>query len=112
MYEFENIENMAEWARNVSIGQLRIGYLPPESHDSFNSSTSRENGKFKAGGEDKWIKHWINKKQNRVAVYGMTRAEHEESEKKINNNNDEYDKILPQGFLDPTEEWEVGSWYA
>lgn len=46
----EEIENMAAFVRDMEVGEIRIAILPKERHKSFNSSTSRENRKFKMKG--------------------------------------------------------------
>lgn len=112
MYELESIHNMAEWLRSVEIGTLRIGCIKKKHYKSFNSTISRENRKYKKNGEDKWLWHKFNKKQQRVAVWAMTRTEHEESLKHISNNDEEYKKKVPEGFFDPEERWHRGSWHA
>lgn len=112
MYELEKINDMAKWVRSVEINTLKIGYIDPKHYNSFNSTISRENRKYRQNGEDKWLWHKFNKKQNRVAVWAMTRTEHEESLKQIDNNDEEYKKKVPEGFFAPEERWCEGSWHA
>lgn len=107
----EEIKNMAAFVRDMEVGEIRIAILPKERHKSFNSSTSRENRKFKMKGIDKWVMYWSNSEQGRVAVRAMTIEESENIKNGITKTED-YEKDLPAGFFSPRLQWRKGSWYA
>lgn len=109
--QVELISKMAPWVRDTEVGQMRLGDLPKEHHDSFNSTIGRANGIFRINGEDKWIMHWTNPDQGRIAVRGLSSAEH----KLLDNDFTRraiYEKELPKGFHNKQEYWPVGSWHG
>lgn len=106
----EKINKMTQWIRDIKIGQCKIGYLPTERFKSINSTISRMNAKFKKDGEDKWIVHWTNTTQNRIALLAMTTAERAAiKQDTIRKNN--YEKEIPENFFNRDEPWSVGSWH-
>lgn len=111
MLQVESIPKMAQWARNTSAGQMKIGDLPGEHHDSFGSTISRENGKFKDNVVEIWIMYWTNSHQGRVAVRGLSPEEYEQLQNDFTKRK-QYEKELPEGFHDKCQYWAVGSWHC
>lgn len=106
----DTIGNMAEWVRDISPMEVKVGSLLSQHCNSMRTTISRINAKFRDDGKDLWIKHWFNKPQGRLAILLITRTEHEETIKNIALKK-RYEKELPQKFLDKGEYWPVGSWH-
>lgn len=107
----ESIENMAQWVRDIDFMEVKVGYITKEHFNSLKSTISRINRELKKDGKDLWVKHWFNRKQNRVAILLITREEAE----KIKNNislRKTYEKELPKGFFNKEEYWSIGSWHC
>lgn len=110
IYQVENVPIMAQWARDIMAGQVKIGDLPGEHHDSFSSTVGRENGKFKDNIGEVWIMYWTNSVQGRVAIRGLSAEEYEELQNDFTKRK-QYEKELPEGFHDESQYWPVGTWH-
>lgn len=106
--EVGTIDVMAQTIRDLKMGVMMVAELDKTRHASFNSSVSRQNSKFRKNGENKWIKHWTNWHQNRVAAILITFDERIEMKKNIQLLK-KYGTLLPQGFNDKKAKWEAGT---
>lgn len=106
--EVETIDVMAQTIRDLQMGVMMVAVLDRSHHASFNSSVSRQNSKFRKNGENKWIKHWTNYYQNRVAAIMITLDEREAMLNDIHLIR-KYETLLPQDFYGKKVYWKAGT---
>lgn len=107
MARVDRIGNMSQWIRETGMNQIKIGIIASCQFGSINTIIARINSTYRDNGEDKWVKHWLNRKQCRVAIMLITRTEREETEKDITLRN-RYDEHLPR-FFHNDDNWKVGT---
>lgn len=106
----ERLGEIAEWLRGVEEGDLRMAYITDDHFNSFNSSITRQNARYRKEGVDLWLKHWMNKKQKRVIVRAMKASERQAMKSDIRLKH-KYEKELPNSFFDKEEHWEIDTWH-
>lgn len=109
-HKIEMIGEMAECLRSIAVGEMKLSYLDGDRYDSFNTSVTRQNAKYRNEDVDVWLMYMSNKSQNRFAVFAITRAEREAMKKDIRIRRN-YEKKLPPGFYNKEEHWPPGTWH-
>lgn len=106
----ERLGEIGEWLRCVEEGDLRMAYITKEHFNSFNSSITRQNARYRKEGVDMWLMHRMNKKQKRVIVIAIKASERKTMKSDIRLKH-KYEKKLPKGFFDKEEHWGINTWH-